>query len=514
MKKLALVTTVIVTGLVSPVLTPVAAAQTAVTQNAGTLAWAPCTENDPVLGPMLKGLDCGTLEVPLDYDDPSGQKIKLALTRAKHTVAEADYQGVVILNRGQWPGGIGRDLPTRYAKGTTGLASDVGSAYDWIGFDPRGVGASEPAVVCDPSYINPGQAQPDPVPTSSAAEQAWANRAKAYAESCGQEYGDVLKHLTTKDAARDLDRMRIALGQERITFFGTDWGTYLGSVYATLYPNRVKRLLLDSVANPTGVGFLNQFSKNFTSEQNADLFFAWVAKYDSVYHLGTTAAQVEAKYYEGQDKLRAAPVDGEIGPAEWADVFEPVVYRHWIWMNRAKILSDFVVDDDPTSLKANYSDPGFPHQNRHTMTNAVNCTDGPWPKGWTAYSMAYASQYALGAKFLTWTNAWYTAPCAFWPVPSKTPVQVGNSNVEVLIVQPQFDAAHGLIGAYQTRALFPNSRLILEKGGHSVGAALSANNNTCLNTHVSNFLRDGTRPAAGWGTDATCAAAPDPVPTA
>ncbi|MEU8703279.1 alpha/beta fold hydrolase [Streptomyces sp. NPDC048680] len=508
-----MVTTVIVTGLVGPALTPVAA-EAAVTPAAGTIAWAPCPENDPLLGTMLKGLDCGTVEVPLDHSNPAGQKIKLALTRAEHTVAAAGYKGVVILNRGQWPGGIGRDLPTRYAQGTTGLASDVGPAYDWIGFDPRGVGASEPAIVCDPSYINPGQAQPDPVPNSQATEQAWANRAKAYAESCGRQYGDVLKHLTTKDAARDLDQMRIALGQEKITFFGTDWGTYLGSVYATLYPTRVKRLLLDSVAGPSGVGFPNQVSKNYTSEQNADRFFAWIAQYDSVYHLGTTAAQTEAKYYEGRNKLRAAPVDGKIGPAEWADVFEPVVYRHWTWLNRAKILSDFVVNNDPTSLKANYSDPGFPHQNRHTMTNAVNCTDGPWPKGWSSYSAAYSAQYALGAKFLTWTNAWYTAPCAFWPVPSQTPVHVGNSNVEVLIVQPQFDSAHGLLGAYETHMRFPDSRLILEQGGHSVGAALSANNNACLNTYVSNFLRDGTRPSAAWGADATCQAAPDPVPTA
>ncbi|MGW7440716.1 alpha/beta fold hydrolase [Streptomyces sp. NPDC054849] len=514
MKKLALVTSVIVAGLLGPSVAPVSAAENAITPAAGSVAWSPCPENDPNLGPMLKGLECGSIQVPLNYAEPAGQKISLALTRAKHTVADAQYKGVVVLNRGQWPGGIGRDLPTRYAKGTTGLAADVGAAYDWIGFDPRGVGASEPALVCDPSYINPGQAQPDPVPASPAAEQAWVDRARAYAESCGQKYGDVLNHMTTKDAARDLDQMRIALGQEKITYFGTDWGTYLGSVYASMFPNRVQRLLLDSVASPGGVGFLNHLGKNFTSEQNADIFFAWVAKYDSVYHLGTTAAQVEAKYYEAQDRLRTAPVDGKIGPAEWADVFEPVVYRHWIWLSRAKILSDFVVNNDATSLKANFSDPGFPHQNRHTMTNAVNCTDGPWPRDWNQYSAAYSSQHAIGAKFLTWSNAWYTAPCAFWPAAAQTPQKVGDNTVEVLLIQPQFDTAHGLLGAFETHLLFPNSRLILEQGGHSVGAALSANNNACLNTHVSNYLRDGTRPSSKWGVDATCQAAADPVPTA
>ncbi|MEV8309182.1 alpha/beta fold hydrolase [Streptomyces flavidovirens] len=514
MKKLALITSVIVTGLVASTIAPAAAVEDGVKSHPSTITWTACPDTDPILGPMLKGLECGSVQVPLDYSRPDGQKISLALTRAKHTVSDAKYRGVVVLNRGQWPGGIGRDLPTRYAKGTSGLAQDVGGAYDWIGFDPRGVGASEPALVCDTSYTNPGQAQPDPVPGTAAAEQAWADRARAYAESCGTKYGDVLNHLSTKDAARDLDRMRIALGQDKITYFGTDWGTYLGSVYASMYPSKVRRMVLDSVVRPSGVGYKNNLDRNVTSEQNAEIFFTWVAKYDSTYHLGTTAAEVEANYYKGEDALRAAPVDGKIGPAEWADVFEPVVYRHWTWLSRAKVLSDWVVNGDATSLRSTYSPWGFPHQNRAAMTNAVNCLDGPWPRDWDTWHADYSRQYAAGNRMLTWINAWATAPCASWPVPSRTPVKVGNPTVQVLLVQPEFDAAHGVAGANETHSLFPNSRLVLEQGGHSVGAALSANNNTCLNTYVGDFLRNGARPADQSGVDATCAAAADPVPTA
>ncbi|OAH10932.1 alpha/beta fold hydrolase [Streptomyces jeddahensis] len=512
MKKLALVTSVIVTGLVASTIAPAAAVEEGVKSDPGTIAWSPCPDTDPNLGAMLKGLECGSVQVPLDYSQPDGRKITLALTRAKHTVSDAEYRGVVVLNRGQWPGGIGRDLPTRYAQGTTGLAQDVGAAYDWIGFDPRGVGASEPALVCDTSYTNPGQAQPDPVPPTPAAEQQWVDRARAYAESCGAKYGDVLEHLSTKDAARDLDQMRIALGQDKITYFGTDWGTYLGSVYASMYPNRVRRMVLDSVVRPSGVGYRNHLDKNVTSERNAEIFFAWVAKYDSTYHLGTTAAEVEANYYKGQDALRAAPVDGKIGPAEWTDVFEPVVYRSWTWLSRAKVLSDWVVRGDATSLRSTYSPWGYPHQNRTAMTNAVNCLDGPWPRDWNTWHTDYSGQYAAGNRMLTWTNAWYQAPCAFWPVPAQAPAQVGNSTVDTLLVQPEFDTAHGTAGAYETHSLFPNSRLILEQGGHNVGAALSANNNTCLNAYVSNYLRDGTRPASRAGADAVCQASADPVP--
>ncbi|MER5470051.1 alpha/beta fold hydrolase [Streptomyces sp. NPDC002685] len=511
MKKLAWVTAVAVAGLVGPAVAP-AAATDATGPAAAGIAWSPCPDTDPVLGSLLKGLDCGSVQVPLDYADPDGRKISLALTRAVHTAPDSQYQGVVILNRGQWPGGIGRDLPTRYAQGTTGLAKDVGAAYDWIGFDPRGVGASEPSVVCDSDYVYPGHAQPDSVPATPAAEQEWADRARAYAKSCGDRYGDVLNHLTTKDAARDLDRMRIALGQEKITYFGTDWGTYLGSVYASMYPDRVNRMVLDSVARPNGKWYKGNLAKNETSETNARIFFTWVARYDAVYHLGTTAAEVEANYYKGQDALGAAPLDGKIGPSEWADVFEPVVYRSWTWLSRAKVLSDWAVRGDPASLRATYTDPGFPHQNRHAMTNAVQCTDAAQPRNWNRWHTDYSRQYAAGNRFLTWTNAWYNAPCAFWPAPAQSPQKVGDPAVNVLLVQPEFDTAHGTTGAVRTHKLFPNSRLVLEQGGHNVGAALSANNNACLNTYVGNYLRDGTRPASRKGIDATCQASPDPVP--
>lgn len=513
MRRIALAIPVIAAALLGSAVVPVAAANDGAAVAAGSIDWVPCPDSDPVLGNLLKGLECGTVQVPLDYAHPEGRQISLALTRAKHTVPDSDYKGVVILNRGQWPGGIGRDLPTRYATGTTGLAKDVGTAYDWIGFDPRGVGASGPALVCDTDYVDPGHALPNPVPATAADEQQWVARARSYAASCEEKYGDVLAHLSTEDAARDLDRMRIALGQDKITYFGTDWGTYLGSVYATLFPDHLQRMVLDSVVRPSGVGYRNSLRKNVLTERNAQIFFAWVAKYDTVYHLGTTEAEVEAKYYAAQDALAAAPLDGRIGAAEWADVFEPVVYRSWTWLSRAKVLSDYVVRKDPASLRATWTLPGFPHQNRQAMNDAANCTDGPWPLNWKRWHQDYTRQYNAGSRFLTWTNAWYSAPCAFWPQPApKTPMKVGNDQVDVLLVQPQYDTAHGTAGAVETHKLFPNSRLVLEKGGHNVGAALSANNNPCLNTYVGDFFRDGTRPAAKKGIDAVCQASNDPVP--
>ncbi|MCO5998487.1 alpha/beta hydrolase [Actinoallomurus rhizosphaericola] len=517
MKKLVVITAA-ATGLVGPVVAaPVAVAAPAKAQAdppVGGVAWSPCPDDDPVLGGLLKGLECGSLKVPLDYGRPHGRQITLALTRARHTAPDAQYQGIVLLNRGQWPGGIGRDLPTRFAQGTTGLPRAIGSTYDWIGFDPRGVGASEPMVTCDPTYIDPGHAQADPMPHTAAEEQAWLDKARAYADSCGSRYGDELTYLGTKDSARDLDMIRRALGQEQLNYLGYDYGTYLGSVYASMFPNRVRRMVLDTVARPGSVWYDAGLEENVATEKRVRIFFAWIAKYDAVYHLGTTESEVEAAYDKGLAMVREAPIDGRIGPAEYSDFFSVDVYRNYSWTYHAKTLADWVLRQDPTGLRAGVGAPGYPHQNLQAMYNAVQCRDAAWPRDWKRWHNDYSRQYRQGNTFWTWRNAWINAPCAFWPVPADKPQKVGQRDVNILLVQPENDAVHSVGGAYETHRLFPNSRLILERGGDNVDASLSANGNACLNDYVSSYLRDGTRPAAEKGTDAVCQANPEPNPTA
>ena len=513
-KKLVVIAAAAATGLVGSVVSVSEAAAAPDGATVDSITWSPCPDNDPLMGTLLKGLECGAFQVPLDHSQPDGQKITLQLTRAKHTSPDDQYQGIVLLNRGQWPGGIGRDLPTRYAKGTTGLPTEVGSTYDWIGFDPRGVGASEPMVTCDPNFIFPGHAQLDPVPQTAADEQAWVSMAREYAESCGSKYGDTLKYFSTKDTALDLDLIRQALGQERLNYLGYDYGTYIGSVYASMFPHRVRRMVLDSIVRPNGAWYQDNLDRNVAAEKRAKIFFAWMAKYDSVYHMGTTEAEVEAGYYQGMAKVREAPIDGKIGPAEYHDVFEVVAYRNYTWLNRAKILSDWVVRNDPTALKINFSEPGYPHLNRQAMVNANQCLDASWPLDWERWHNDYSQQYSAGNTFMTWSNAWYNAPCMFWPVPAGQPQQVGSRIVNILLVQPENDPANGVGGAYEVHELFPNSRLILELGGNNHGASLSANGNACLNSYVSAYLKDGTRPGSPGEVDAYCQANPDPVPPA
>ncbi|MFL6130806.1 MAG: alpha/beta fold hydrolase [Mycobacteriales bacterium] len=516
-----MVAAVAATGLVGSVV-PVsgaaaARAEASVSPSAGSIAWSPCPDDDPIMGAYLRGLECGSLEVPLDHSRPNGGKITLALSRAKHTAADAQYQGVVLLNRGQWPGPIGRDLPTRFARGTTGLPTEVGATYDWIGFDPRGVGASEPMVTCDPAYVYPGQARPDYVPRTAAEEQVWLGKAREFAESCGRKYGNVLKHLNTKDTARDLDLIRQALGQQQISYLGYDYGTYLGSVYASMFPHRVRRMVLDSVVRPSGVWYEANLAQNVAFQKRAEVYFSWIAKYDSVYHLGTTAAEVEANYDKGMAMVREAPVDGKIGPAEYNDIFMVDTYRIFSWLDHAKVLADWVLRNDPAGLRANFVELDYHDyrgQNSYAMYTSVVCADASWPRDWTVWHDDYSRQYRSGDRFLTWYNAWYNAPCAFWPVPAGKPQKVGDRDVDILLVHPENDAETPVAGAYEVHELFPNSRFILEVGGNHHAPSLSAAGTACLNGYVSAYLKDGTRPTSSRGADAYCAASPAPDPTA
>src|SRR5690349_12795667 len=181
---------------------------------ASRLDWRPCTIGGA-------GLQCATLAVPLDYRHPNGRKITLALSMIPATAPADQRQGDLLVNPGG-PGGSGRLLAAQVAYA---LDRSVASRYNVIGFDPRGVGASGPALRCDPSFF--AGVRPNYIPASQAAEQALIARAKAYAADCERRFGWLLPFMTTQDSARDMDSIRAALGQQKISYLGYSYGTYL-----------------------------------------------------------------------------------------------------------------------------------------------------------------------------------------------------------------------------------------------------------------------------------------------
>ena len=449
------------------------------------------------------GAECGFVEVPLDYSKPTGELIRLAVSRVTHK-GEED-QGPMLVNPGG-PGGSG----LIYAIYGDLVPDGGGDAYDWIGFDPRGVGASEPRLSCIPDYD--GYNRPFFVPITSDLERTWLNRSEEYATACGENAGDLLNHMTTIESAMDMESIRKALGEEKINYYGFSYGTYLGQVYGTMYPERFGRVVFDGNVNPTRVWYHANLDQDVAFERNIKVYFDWLARYDSVYHLGRTGPEVEALYYAEQAKLLREPAGGLIGPDEWADIFLQAAYYVYGWEDVANAFAGWVHDGDWETLRDLYGTPPF-DDNSHAVYLGVSCTDVQWPTNWNRWRIDNWFTF-VKAPFETWGNAWFNAPCAFWPAKASKPLKIDGSKVEsLLLINETYDSATPYQGALEVRRLFPNSVLIEGVGGTTHSGSLSGVE--CVDSRIVEYLKTGTLPArqSGGGSDIQCDPVPQPVPT-
>jgi pimeloyl-ACP methyl ester carboxylesterase len=484
-----------------------AAPAASVAPAAAAISWGPCA--DPFLDSI--GGVCGFLSVPLDYAHPGGTKIKLAVSMVKHTVPDSKYQGIMITNPGG-PGGSGLTLSVLGQF----VPNGAGDAYDWIGFDPRGVGSSVPSLHCDANYFSPDR--PSYIPDNIALETTWLKRSAAYAKACGKDGGELLNHVTTIDSAKDVDRIRIALGAKQINYYGFSYGTYLGQVYSTLFPQRVRRMVLDSNVDPRGVWYKANLAQDVAFERNIKIWFGWVAKYDSVYHLGKTEKTVEVRFYSEQNKLTRKPAGGIVGPDEWNDIFLYAGYYQVVWTDLGAAFAGWANNHDAANaanLVAEYQSADGPgDDNGYAMYDATQCTDVQWPTSWAKWKKDNWATFQV-APFETWSNAWYNAPCLTWPGKARTPVTVDGSKIaSVLLIDEKLDAATPYEGSLYVRSLFPGASLIAEPGGTTHAGSLFGN--ACVDDKIAAYLADGTLPArrAGNRADAFCAPLPQPVPAA
>src|SRR6185437_13417462 len=172
--------------------------------SSASLAWHSCNS----------GMRCAALRVPLNYNKPHGRAITLALSEVPATAPASQRQGILLVNPGG-PGGSGLGLASFVAQG---LDPAVAARYDVVGFDTRGVGALKPALHCNPAFF--AHERPDYIPRNAAAERVLINRAKAYAAGCEKSFGWLLPYMTTANIARDMDQIRAAMGQSKLSYFG------------------------------------------------------------------------------------------------------------------------------------------------------------------------------------------------------------------------------------------------------------------------------------------------------
>ena len=368
---------------------------------------------------LMARLDCGTLQVPLDYGNARGRWITIALTRLPAT-ERARRLGSIAVNPGG-PGGSGYLMPIEIAAEKP--AAKLNKRYDLIGFDPRGVGYSS-KVDC------PSGAADEPSEGAITEQQARAQHARQVTanQNCARSHPAFLSALTTGNVARDLDRIRRALGERKLSYFGVSWGSWLGPVYRSLFPGKVGRMWVDSVAPPDPR--LDQFEamRQMATARDFSRMADWVARFDSSYGFGATGKQVEAALAQ----MRA---DFEAHPRKFTDFDMPVdgiliavlssdPSRGWPTV--ARVLADVRDATGPTApalLKELFPPPeqspplGAPEQLNQTAGQAIFCNgDGgarDFESGWAAY------QDRLKRYPVTGVLSMFMNPCAGWPLPAE-----------------------------------------------------------------------------------------------
>lgn len=246
---------------------------------AETPQWRPCRDIANRWPSSDERSECAMVAVPVDYAKPEGRTVDIAISRVK---ASGSRHGVILLNPGG-PGGSGMEMPGRFLRSQ---AAGLGVHHDLIGFAPRGVGYSA-GVSCTDDWT-----QPDPSLSEKEQARFVAERNGRNHQRCVAKDPEFIRNLTTANIARDMDRIRIALGEDKIGYYGISWGTALGAQYRTLFDAHVDKMLLDSVM-PPNLDMIEVDRKQMAARENTFAeFAAWVARNDDVYDFGTSQAVV------------------------------------------------------------------------------------------------------------------------------------------------------------------------------------------------------------------------------
>ncbi|MBO9521702.1 MAG: alpha/beta fold hydrolase [Nocardioidaceae bacterium] len=458
------------------------------------------------------GVECGSFQVPLDWSNPGGTKITLAVTRRVHT--GATYRGVMLVNPGG-PGAPGTGLADlgRYVPG------GAGNEFDWIGFDPRGVGSSTPSLHCNSRYF--GVNRPTFVPRTSRLMRYWLAKTGQYAAQCGASAARaLLPHVATIDTVKDMEAIRAAYAAEtpgtgtKLNFYGFSYGTYLAQVYATLYPSQVGRFVLDGVVDPVRYWYASNLQQEVLFDRNLNRYFQWLARHPRAYRLGTDWRAIRRGFNALLVKLDRHPsARGRLGPDELIDAMLPAAYYVFDWDGIGRAYSVLKRTGKGGAMFAMYAGANMGDDNGYAMYLATQCTDVLRP-GWPVQRRD-AWRIHRSFPFLAWDNTWYNAPCLRWRAPSHARIGITGAHVtsKILMINETYDAATSFSGALVARSRFPTASLI--EGYKGTTHAGSLNGVACVDNRIGIYLRTGVVPArqAGTRSDIRCPRVPPPPAT-
>ncbi|NMM25594.1 MAG: alpha/beta hydrolase [Phycicoccus sp.] len=452
------------------------------------LAWSKC-------GPD----QCAKLTVPIDYSHPDGDTIKLAVLRAL-AKSPSKRIGSLVVNPGG-PGGSG----VNYARAADYIVTPaVRAAYDIVGFDPRGVGSSSPIKCLNDRELDTFLGS-DPTPDNQLEEQQFAEWAKAFADKCKATGGPLLGHVSTIDAAKDMDVLRAALGETKLDYLGKSYGTFLGATYADLFPTKVGRFVLDGAIDP------NLTSSQVNEGQAVGFETATRAYVQDC--VGKGGCPLGDSLSSGMQRLRDFLKQVDAKPLPLNDPYVHVLTEGWASLGVAVAMYDPGLWSQLTdALRSGFGGNAAPLMkladsyayrnsegaysgNLMQVIYAVNCLDRSDSTDLAHYESEARS---LSAKAPTWGPflAWSTMPCGYWPAPANNaPKKVtAAGSGPIVVVGTTRDPATPYKWAQGLASELQNGHLITFNGdGHTA----YTRSNSCVNDAVDAYLLKGRVPPDG-----------------
>lgn len=424
--------------------------------------WQACEPSD---------YQCGHLHVPLDYRQPAGATLSLAVKRRPANLPQRKI-GTVFIEPGG-PGGSGVESLPVFA---SAVSQDILDYFDLVGFDPRGVGASN-QLKCSAAitfYFGNDLA----LPNDPATDQA----ARLYARECGQD--PVLAHMGTLNVVRDLDVLRRAAGDEKLTYFGVSYGTEVGIAYANMFPQRVRAMIIDGVVNPAQSGKAILINQAVAWNEALEKFFNWCAGTASC----ALAPDPRARYLQVLEQARAKPamaqLNGQPFPVStgWVTLASVLaVYDPQGYEGLARSLANALNGDWSAYQQAL---PAFGASGAPAAAVWVTCMDQPLAAG--AEFEALVKEAATRAPLTGAVAANINRPCAYLPV-NPTPVPQDYSAVgspTIMVWGTTGDPATPYLSSVQvTRQLHNAALFTLEADVHT-----AMGHNACVIQEQSDYL--------------------------
>ncbi|MDA5142496.1 alpha/beta hydrolase [Streptomyces sp. AD681] len=459
------------------------------------LAWRDCG---------VPGFQCATMKAPLDYAKPGEGDVRLAVARKKAT-GPGKRLGSLLVNPGG-PGGSAIGYLQQYAG--IGYPAKVRAQYDMVAVDPRGVARSEPVECLDGPKMD-AYTRTDVTPDDAGETDELVDAYKEFAEGCGADAPKLLRHVSTVEAARDMDVLRAVLGDEKLTYVGASYGTFLGATYAGLFPDRTGRLVLDGAMDPS----LPARRLNLEQTEGFETAFQSFAK-DCVRQpdcpLGdknTAPDQVGKNLKSFFDDLDAKPLPA--GDADGRKLTESLattgviaaMYDEGAWQQLRESLTSAIKEKDGAGLLI-LSDSYYEREADGGYSNlmfanaAVNCLDLP-----AAFSSPDEVRDALpefekASPVFGEGLAWSSLNCAYWPVkPTGEPHRIEAAGATpIVVVGTTRDPATPYRWAEALSAQLASGRLLTYEGdGHTAYGRGS----TCIDSAINTYLLRGTAPEDG-----------------